>query len=666
MMANNQEKYGKKIPYDPLWKGPVDVIRFPTDRIWLVTFLLYTSVYIANAIYGLSRGNLNKLDIPYDYADRACGLDPEVQDKPYLLILDLKNCSGLEHECLAPSTCVSQCPTENFIYKRETNTDSLDKVKEKLHCTADINVTSIASFDQLDLLISHKKCAKWYLKSEPWRNKCLAQNAWEGHENETISSDELFEVRVAIKEMEHIVQKFYSYSTKALTPTLVAIICGGVLALLYVIQLRWFAVPSFYASVAVFLLLAFFGIYKLIEDYVHHKKSDTLISLICVSLIVLLVIALIIIMRKNIYLGCQLIKESSKAMMQLPMTLVFPILPYLLYVLVIALTTTALLSFSTITIPKYIIDRIGDGTADGCQCLGNYTDLLDGAPCDPIVFSNECSANGQPCQFLQCRQDRIENPQYISFLHTINVVGFIWLMFFISGFEYMVLGGAFASWYWTYNKNNVRKYCVLESLFRTTRFHLGTVSIGSLILTVSQIVKLIFRALQDRLRSTGAGACAGSLCFCFRYAYEMLDSLLNFLNYNAYIMCAIHGKGFCQSAKSAFNLIMRNLMKIVAVDTITDWMFVMAKLFVASMAVFGVSLYYSLTLDEETADPEFVGIALLGTAIGVFMIASVFFSVQSVAVKTIFLCFIEDSERNDGTEEKPYFMSNKLMKLIYK
>lgn len=37
-----------------------------------------------------------------------------------------------------------------------------------------------------------------------------------------------------------------------------------------------------------------------------------------------------------------------------------------------------------------------------------------------------------------------------------------------------------------------------------------------------------------------------------------------------------------------------------------------------------------------------------------------------MAVDTLFLCFLEDMERNDGTPEKPYFMSRGLQKIVGK
>ena len=47
-----------------------------------------------------------------------------------------------------------------------------------------------------------------------------------------------------------------------------------------------------------------------------------------------------------------------------------------------------------------------------------------------------------------------------------------------------------------------------------------------------------------------------------------------------------------------------------------------------------------------------------------YFIAACFFSVYAMAVDTLFLCFLVDSEENDGTAEKPYYMSEGLMKIL--
>ena len=45
---------------------------------------------------------------------------------------------------------------------------------------------------------------------------------------------------------------------------------------------------------------------------------------------------------------------------------------------------------------------------------------------------------------------------------------------------------------------------------------------------------------------------------------------------------------------------------------------------------------------------------------------SVFFSVYSTAVDTLFICYLEDMERNDGSSSKPFIMSRQLRVLLGK
>lgn len=52
--------------------------------------------------------------------------------------------------------------------------------------------------------------------------------------------------------------------------------------------------------------------------------------------------------------------------------------------------------------------------------------------------------------------------------------------------------------------------------------------------------------------------------------------------------------------------------------------------------------------------------------IATFFIASAFFDVYNMAVDTLFYCFLEDSERNDGSAQRPYYMSKELKKILHK
>ncbi len=53
-------------------------------------------------------------------------------------------------------------------------------------------------------------------------------------------------------------------------------------------------------------------------------------------------------------------------------------------------------------------------------------------------------------------------------------------------------------------------------------------------------------------------------------------------------------------------------------------------------------------------------------AVGSYFTADVFLEVYGMAIDTVFLCFLEDLEVNDGTKDKPYFMPKSLQKVVNK
>ena len=52
------------------------------------------------------------------------------------------------------------------------------------------------------------------------------------------------------------------------------------------------------------------------------------------------------------------------------------------------------------------------------------------------------------------------------------------------------------------------------------------------------------------------------------------------------------------------------------------------------------------------------------TCLIAWVTSSIFMFVYSMAIDTILLCFCEDKTSNDGSPERPYFMSPRLQKFI--
>lgn len=97
-------------------------------------------------------------------------------------------------------------------------------------------------------------------------------------------------------------------------------------------------------------------------------------------------------------------------------------------------------------------------------------------------------------------------------------------------------------------------------------------------------------------------------------------------------MCALHGKGLCASAIDAYKLIIRNVLRYIATDMVTNIVFMFAKLILTCVA--GVLCWVYFDNHYKTVPVYAVGILI----VGVYLIASEFFNVYSIAVDTLMLC----------------------------
>ena len=67
---------------------------------------------------------------------------------------------------------------------------------------------------------------------------------------------------------------------------------------------------------------------------------------------------------------------------------------------------------------------------------------------------------------------------------------------------------------------------------------------------------------------------------------------------------------------------------------------------------------------SEIPQLNYYFVPIIIITLATYFIADIFFGVYEMAVDTLFLCFLEDIERNDGSDEKPYFMSKDLRKIL--
>ena len=205
------------------------------------------------------------------------------------------------------------------------------------------------------------------------------------------------------------------------------------------------------------------------------------------------------------------------------------------------------------------------------------------------------------------------------------------------------------------------------------------------------MIRVMIEYIEEKLKEYHQDNPLVKCCLCFcKCCFYCLEKFMKFLNRNAYIMTAIYGKNFCWSAKEAFMLLFRNMARVFVLDKVTDFLLLLGKLVVVG-GVACVSFYFFSGRIQgggsENLQLNYYFVPIILITLGAYFIADIFFGVYEMAVDTLFLCFLEgnflwliffskfsksnmltlyfkDIERNDGSANKPYFMSSDLKKIL--
>uniref|UniRef100_A0AAQ5XK00 Choline transporter-like protein n=1 Tax=Amphiprion ocellaris TaxID=80972 RepID=A0AAQ5XK00_AMPOC len=388
-------------------------------------------------------------------------------------------------------------------------------------------------------------------------------------------------------------------------------------------------------------------------------QETWLTFLIIISVVEVIILLTVIFLRTRILIAIALIQESSKAISHMMSALLYPLVTFVLLLVCVAYWGAMALYLATSGDPIYKVVALNTTMGD----CGN----INGTSFSPSDYPGCPSVS---CIFIKYNEEGLLQENLMN-LQIYNAVAFLWCVNFVIALGQCTLAGAFASYYWAFNKpNDIPTFPVCGGFMRSLRYHVGSLAFGALILTLVQVIRIILEYI-DHKASGAQNRVARFIMTCFKCCFWCLEKFIKFLNRNAYIMIAIYGKNFCVSAKNAFMLLMRNVIRVVVLDKVTDLLLFFGKLLVVG-GVGVLSFYFfsgRIALPGNTfrsSSLNYYWMPIITVAFGSYLIAHGFFSVYNMCVDTLFLCFLEDLERNDGSMEKPYFMSKSLMKILNK
>ncbi|XP_028908931.1 choline transporter-like protein 2 isoform X4 [Ornithorhynchus anatinus] len=682
--------------YDPTFKGPINK-RGCTDVICCITLLVAIVGYVAVGIVAWTHGDPRKVIYPTDSRGQFCGQKGTVnENKTFLFYFNIMKCASplvlLEFQCPTTQICVQSCPSRYLTLIQAYNNPEELKYYSQF-CQPGFNWHQ----SKLVEVLRDGDCPAMLTPSKPLVRRCLP--AIRAHKgvllvgNETTFDDGRGQRRNVtdlvegakkanvVLEARQLAMRIFEDYTVSWYWILIGLVIAMVMSFIFIVLLRFLAGIMVWIMIVLVILVLAYGIFHCYMEYARlrgeagadislsdlgfqtdlrvylHLRQTWMAFMIILCCVEFLIILLLIFLRKRILVAVALIKEASRAVGYVMCSLLYPLGTFFLLCLCIAYwaSTAVFLSTSNEAIYKVFNDSACD---------------LAGQTCDPKNFTTNTS---QLCRDARCQfafyGGETSYHRLLLGLQLYNAFMFFWLANFALALGQVTLAGAFASYYWALRKpDDLPAFPLFSAFGRALRYHTGSLAFGSLILAIVQLIRVILEYLDHRLKAA-QNRFAKFLLTCLKCCFWCLEKFIKFLNRNAYIMIAIYGTNFCTSAKNAFFLLMRNIIRVAVLDKVTDFLLLLGKLLVVGSV--GILAFFFFThrirIVQDTAPPlNYYWVPILTVIVGSYLIAHGFFSVYGMCVDTLFLCFLEDLERNDGSTEKPYFMSSNLKKLLKK
>jgi len=344
------------------------------------------------------------------------------------------------------------------------------------------------------------------------------------------------------------------------------------------------------------------------------------VAFVIFCLIAAAILCMVVCLRKQIKLAIGIMQEVSKALMQMFSLMFFPLIPF-------AIMCVFMVWWCSVTVALASMEP------------------------DPANVT-VTDANGGTDQITVYGQTTST-----SNLFWFHFFGLLWTVQVIEGIAIMTVAGAFCAWYWRDDKTNLGHKPVLDSFFRTMRFHFGTICFGALLIAIIQFLRAVMNYLKDKMKEAKDNMLV-KLAFCvLNCFFACLESCMKYIGKNAYILTAMKGTDFCTSCFKGLRLLFANGGRFVALNTAAAFVVCVSKL--AIMTATSLIAYSWLNSNEDIGNPLAPTMVSLTFA---WVTTSIIMSLYDMGTDTILMCVIEDEAANKATGQ--YYASPSITKLL--
>ncbi|KDP27036.1 hypothetical protein JCGZ_20971 [Jatropha curcas] len=642
------------------------------DVAFLVIFIAFWVAMIVNSSFGFNKGNPLRLTYGLDYKGNVCGdrhAGLRELELMYWVNPNQVYLSGLKDSQFklanARSICLLDCPIPSE--------DALNWVCD--YPEGDIRLSMDdwidRNYDYFEFLTPEMRNTSLQLQGPCypvifpsvnvfWRCQFIAHASnvsmrhWQQMNGVNINEDIIIDksIHKSINSRSSVLKRYMADIGKSWP---VLIVCGGLLPLflsvIWLLMIRHFVAAMPWITVVLFDLLivsvtmfyylkagwigndAISPIIGEHDPYYHvsgrelnHLRGVTVLMTFIMVVAILTSIAIV----RRILMATSVLKVAAKVIGEVQALIIFPVIPYaVLAIFYMFWFSAAFHLFSS-----------GEIVQNNCN-------------------SNCCAYDlgSKRVNCDRCCGYSIHYTPHIAVAIFFHLFGCYWATQFFIASSATVIAGSIASYYWARGETSaeIPFLPVFSSMKRLMRYSLGSVALGSLIVSFVESIRFILESIRRKLKVANAtpDSWIGKMVhhtsqFCLRCVELTIKSV----NRNAYIMIAITGKSFCRASAIATELIMNNILRIGKVNVIGDVILFLGKLCVSlSSAVFAflmLDTHKYRSSHNKISSPLFP--VMVCWALG-YVVATLFFAVVEMSIDTIILSFCQDSEEHQGTAQ---------------
>lgn len=545
----------------------------------------------------LQPGNPNRLTNAVDSDGRICGIHPDVSNRPKAYYMST-----------GAAVCVSSCPNAVSY----TNFICMDNYQK------DADSSPFTAWDY----VKQGRCM-YHTKTNTIANRCICASN-QGSVNSTVGT---FASRYGISASNvpstcSLVSGSDSSTAAAwLTNfigdlwTLRGFVFGfglGISVIVSFLYLYFLRIPGLLTFIIWTIIIAIEVVFVIIAVLLYQLagswkaagvKSNTEVQFMFVCSYIMIAVCvlyfcLILVLAKRIALAIGIVKEAGRALGSMPLIILVPV--FEVFAVVVFLIPWTI----------YVVYLLSSG-----EVTTSYT----------LTYSYKTFTYSTNTKYA-----------FLYFLFC-----WFWTSQFVIAVGQLTIALSVVAWYFTRDKGGIGSGTVLWS-FRTNFFHhLGTAAHGSLVIAIIQTIRAVIMYLQNKAKKSGNKIAQAVLC-CIQCCMWCIESCMKFINKNAYIQTAIYGYSFCKAARTAFFLIVRNILRIAAVNMVSEFVLVLGRMLITAFT----TLLLYLALAYSLPDSAVTGIigSLIMSAILTYFVACMFCEIFGMCIETILLCYIADEE----------------------